>query len=65
MISLKCDRNRRNIVPTMTDSKQKRPVYNFSTKDHFNLPYINRYMVNSVDGINTEVLVGCVYESIV
>ena len=52
------------MVPTMANSKHAQPVDNFSRKYHFNLPYIDRDMVNSVDEINIEVLVGCVDETI-
>ena len=49
----------------MTNSKQARQIDNFSPKDHFDLPYIDRYTINSVDGMNVEVLGGCVDEKIV
>ena len=53
------------MVTAMENSKQVRPVGNFSSKYHFNLPYIEIYMDNGVDGTNIEVLGGCVEETIV
>ena len=53
------------MVPNMLNSKQTQPVDHFSLKDHFNPLYIDRYMVNGVDGINKEVLAGYVDDTIV
>ena len=53
------------MVTTMTSEKRAYPVDNFSPKYHLNLPYIDKDIVNGVDGMNIEVLGGCVYETIV
>ena len=52
MIALKLDTSGRDMVPTMENSKQKIPLDHFSTKYHFNPPYIDRDMVNGMDGVN-------------
>ena len=65
MIDPKRDTSGVSMVLRLENSKQERPVYIFSTKYNFNLPYIGRYMVNIVDGMNIEVLGGCVDKTIV
>ena len=52
MIASKHDTSGGDTVLTMKHSKQKGPVDNFSTKDNFNPPYIDRDIVNGVDGMN-------------
>ena len=54
-----------DMVTTMVNSKQARPVDKGSTKDHFNPLYIYRYMVNGIYGMNIDLLGLCVYETIV
>ena len=53
------------MVTTMANSKQARPVDKFSSKYHFNPLYIDRYMVNGMDGMDIEVVGVCVDETIV
>ena len=65
IIASKRDRIDRYMLPTMENYKQKRVVDNFSTKYHFNPPYIDRYMVNGVYSMIFEVIGGCVDETIV
>ena len=65
MIALKRDKSGGSMVTNMANSKHKWLVYNFSTKYHFNPPYIDIDMVNGVDGMNIEVLGGCLDETIV
>ena len=65
IIASKRDRIDRYILPTMENYKQKRVVDNFSTKYHFNRPYIDRDVVNGVDETNINFLGGCVDETIV
>ena len=65
MVAPKRDTSGGNMVPTMVNPKQKRPVDNFSPKYHFNPSFIDRDMVNGMDGRNIQVLGGCVDETIV
>ena len=65
MIALKHDTSGGTMAPTTENPKKKRKVNKISTKEYFNPPYIDRYMVNGVDGMNWEVIGVSVDDTIV